>query len=138
MKYLWSCIIYIFCVNINMILYQARDCEGKGRSDGQAGNTTSFSAALIKLLQSTHQIASSEQGYPPIQLKSFSSPDSVGERLLFQTTLVCKPLFNDKYGEGDLKRFILPAGRSAPAGLHGCGLVEEKLKDAKPILFLIQ
>lgn len=77
--------LYIFCVKMNMILYQARDREGKDRSDGQAGNTASFSAASIKLLQNIHQTASLEQGHPLIQLKSLSLYDSIREWLVFQT-----------------------------------------------------
>lgn len=56
---------------------------------------------------------------------------------VFQTMPVCKPLFNDRNGEDDFKKFILPAVRPVPSGLHDCRLIELKLKDKKPILLLI-
>lgn len=56
---------------------------------------------------------------------------------VFQTIAVYKPLFNNRNGEDNFKRFILPAVRSVPAGLHDCRLIELKLKDKKTILILI-
>lgn len=129
----------LYCIHIlcqhqhDFVLGQG--LEGKDRSDGQAGNTTSFIAASIKLLQNIHHIG---QYQPPILLKCFSSYSNIGEWLLYSRLHLCASPFNDKKGEADFKKLILPAVRSAPADLYDCGFIELKLKDKKPILLLIQ